>query len=273
MDVETHIEAIHREGQQLAAAASRAEMDAPIPWCPGWDTRALLRHLSEIHLWAASHVARRAVREGVSELADLEAAWPDLANFWPDDEALIDYYLATNANLVTELESAPSDLAMWTFLPAPTPRQMWARRQAHETAIHRFDAESATMSVSGFDPAFASDGIDEILTAMAPRNDGLPLESRVTMAIRPTDVPERWRVALGPEGIETVRADGPGDLVLTGLASDIYLAVWNRGDDTAIGLTGDHSVLDTWRAHHRARWPRTRDEDEARAQVSPRQGG
>ncbi|NNC74650.1 MAG: maleylpyruvate isomerase family mycothiol-dependent enzyme [Acidimicrobiia bacterium] len=268
MDIDTHIEAISREGERLASAASRAGLDDPIPWCPGWDTRDLLRHLSEIHLWAASHVALRAVREGVSELADLAAAWPELGIFWPEDEVLIDHYLATNANLVAELESAPSDLATWTFLPAPSPRQMWARRQAHETAIHRYDAESATTSVSGFDPTFAADGIDEILTAMAPRTHELPLESRVTMAIHPTDVGERWLVTLGPDGIETSRADGRADLVLTGLASDLYLAVWNRGDDTAIALTGDPTVLDTWRARHRSRWPRTRDEDEARAQAA-----
>ena len=267
MDVDTHIEAISREGELLAAAASHARLDDRIPWCPAWDTRELLRHLSEIHLWAASHVARRAVREGVSELADLEAAWPDLAIFWPDDDALIGHYLRTNANLVAELESAAPDLSTWTFLPAPSPRHMWARRQAHETAIHRFDAESATGSVSGFDPVFASDGIDEILAAMAPRIDELPLESCVTMAISPTDVDERWLVTLGPDGIETVRADGPADLVLTGLASDLYLAVWNRGDDTALTLTGDPTVLDTWRARHRGRWPRTRDEDEAKAQA------
>jgi uncharacterized protein (TIGR03083 family) len=270
MEIETYIAAIGREGQRLAAAASRAGLDTPIRWCPAWDTRDLLRHLSEIHLWAASHVARRAVREGVPELADLEAAWPELAVFWPDDEALIDYYLATNANLVAELESASPDLTTWTFLPAQSPRQMWARRQAHETAIHRFDAESATGSTSGFDPQFASDGIDEILTAMAPRANELPLESHLTMAIGPTDVAERWLVTLGPDGIDTVRTDGPADLVLTGLASDLYLAVWNRGDDTAITLAGDSTVLDTWRARHRSRWPRTRDEDEAKAQQSTR---
>ncbi len=268
MDVDIHIEAIRREGGRLAEAASRARLDDPIPWCPGWDMRDLLRHLSEIHLWAASHVARRAVREGVSELADLEVAWPDLAIFWPDDEALIDHYVATNANLVAELESAPPDLATWTFLPAPSPRQMWARRQAHETAIHRYDAESATASASGFEPAFAADGIVEILTAVAARAHELPLESTVTMAISPSDVDERWLVSLGPDGIETVRSDGPADLVLTGPASDLYLAVWNRGDDTAIALTGDPTVLDTWRARHRSRWPRTRDEDEARAQAA-----
>ena len=268
MEIDTHIAAIGREGERLAGAASRAGLDDPIPWCPGWDTRQLLRHLSEIHLWAASHVARRAVVVGVPELSDLEAAWPDLGVFWPDDKALIDHYLATNANLVAELEAAPPDLDTWTFLPAPSPRHMWARRQAHETAIHRFDAESATGSMTGFDPAFASDGIDEILTAMAPRTNELPLESPVTMAIHPTDVAERWIVTLGPDGIETVRADGPADLVLTGLASDLYLAVWNRGADTAVALNGDSTVLDTWRARHRSRWPRTRDEDEARAQAA-----
>lgn len=265
MDVDAHIDAVGREGERLAMAASRARLDDPIPSCPGWDVRDLLRHLSEIHLWAASHVARTAVRDGVPDLADLEAAWPDLATFWPDDEVLVDYYLATNANLVDALRSAPSDLVTWTFLPAPSPVAMWARRQAHETAIHRVDAESATASVTGFDSAFASDGIDEILTAMAPRSYELPLDSSVTMAVSPSDVDERWLVTLGPEGIGTVRGDGPADLRLIGSASDLYLAVWNRGSDTAIALDGDPAVLDTWRSRHKSQWPRTRDEDEAKA--------
>jgi len=40
------------------------------------------------------------------------------------------------------LASAPPDLDCLTFLAAPSPLAMWARRQAHETAIHRVDAES-----------------------------------------------------------------------------------------------------------------------------------
>ena len=73
MGITTHITAIGREGARLAEAAALAGLDAPVPWCPGWDVRELLRHLSEIHLWAASHVAKRAVREGVPELVEAGA--------------------------------------------------------------------------------------------------------------------------------------------------------------------------------------------------------
>lgn len=33
------------------------------------------------------------------------------------------------------LESAPADVAAFTFLPAPTPLAIWARRQASEIAM------------------------------------------------------------------------------------------------------------------------------------------
>jgi len=46
------------------------------------------------------------------------------------------------------LSAAPPDLRCWTFLPAPSPLAMWARRQAHETTVHRVDAELAAASVA-----------------------------------------------------------------------------------------------------------------------------
>ncbi|MCH7670054.1 MAG: maleylpyruvate isomerase family mycothiol-dependent enzyme [Acidobacteria bacterium] len=101
------------------------------------------------------------------------------AVFWPDDSDLINWYLDTNANLVDALESAPPDVESFTFLPAPSPLAMWARRQAHETAIHRFDAENAAGIASEFDPTFAIDGIDELLAAFAPRADAFPFSHSV----------------------------------------------------------------------------------------------
>lgn len=51
-------------------------------------------------------------------------------------------------------------------VPATSPRAFWARRQAHETAIHRADAESALATVPEWNAAFAAD-----LTVAGPARD------------------------------------------------------------------------------------------------------
>ena len=202
METTEHITAVGREAKLLARAAEHGGFDVDVPSCPGWDMRELLRHLGMIHLWAAGHVVERR-DPSFNELADREEAWPELAVFWPEDEELVDWYLATNANLVSVLESAPIDVDAWTFLPAPSPRAMWARRQAHETGIHRFDAENAAGIASGFDPEFASDGVDEILSGFAPRKDEFPVTATKAMLVHATDTGDRWHITLAPDGIVT----------------------------------------------------------------------
>jgi uncharacterized protein (TIGR03083 family) len=254
MEIAEHIGVIRQEGKLFAEAARRAGPDTNVDTCPGWTVRDLVRHLSEIHLWAAAHVAQRATKMWIDDLADLTEYWPELAVFWPDDDSLIDYYLETNANLIGELESAPADVAAMTFLPAPSPLAMWARRQAHEVSIHRFDAQNAADMPSEFDPALASDGIDELLTCFAPRKASFPLEATNTMVVHATDTGDRWHLTLGPEGIAAQRGDGRADLTLRGRADDLYLAVWNRGDDTAIEMEGDRGLFEIWHENLRIRW-------------------
>ncbi len=174
--------------------------------------------------------------------------------FWPDDEDLTGYYLETNANLVNELESAPADLDAMTFLPAPSPLAMWARRQAHETSIHRFDAQNGAGAISGYDPVLASDGVDELLMAFAPRKNSFPIDSPKAIAVVASDTDGRWIVTVSPDGIESERSDGPADLTLTGRAEDLYLSLWNRGDDSVIDVSGDRELLEAWHGGVRIRW-------------------
>jgi uncharacterized protein (TIGR03083 family) len=75
----------------------------------------------------------------------------------PEDDVLVEWFVAGHAALVQALRDADPDLACWTFLPAPSPLAFWARRQAHETGIHRVDAESPADSITPFPPAFAAD--------------------------------------------------------------------------------------------------------------------
>ncbi len=254
MEIAEHVAAVGQEAKLFAVAARQGGLDGDIPTCPGWNMRDLVRHLSEIHLWAAAHVAQPHDKPWVDDLAELTVFWPDLAIFWPDDDRLIDWYLDTNSNLVEALESAPLDVESFTFLPAPSPLAMWARRQAHEIAIHRFDAENAVGIASQFDPAFASDGIDELLTGFAPRGTEFPVDSDRTIAVHATDTNDHWHLTLAPTGITALRGDGPADATLTGDASDLYLVLWNRVEDSRITITGDTELVDTWHDNIRIRW-------------------
>ncbi len=254
VEITEHIEIVGVEAKLLAQAAEKGGLDVDIPTCPGWDMRELLRHLSMIHLWAAGHVAQLHGGSWGDDLAELAEYWPDLGVFWPDDDKLVDWYLKVNANLVDALKSAPLDVESFTFLPAPSPLAMWARRQAHETAVHRFDAENGAGIASSFDAGFASDGVDELLAAFAPRTSKLQRTTTQAMVVHATDTDDRWHVTLSPEGISTIRGDGPADVTLTGDASDLYLALWNRSGDANVTVTGDQQLLEYWHENHRVRW-------------------
>jgi uncharacterized protein (TIGR03083 family) len=254
MEIAQHIEAVAHEGKMFAEAAQQAGFEADIATCPGWNMRDLVRHLSEIHMWAAAHVAKPHFKPWIDDLSELTAFWPALAIFWPDDDALIEQYLATNTNLVHALESAPPDLDTFTFLPAPSPLAMWARRQAHETAVHRFDAEKAAGIASSFDPVLASDGVDELLAGFAPRKPEFPVGTIKTMHVHAVDTDDHWYMTLSPDGVETSRDPQAADVVVRGTASDLYLLFWNRTEDATVTVTGESELLQLWHGNVRVRW-------------------
>ena len=258
MEIAAHITAIQDDGKLFAEAAEMGGLDRDVPSCPGWDVRELVRHLGMIHLWAAGHVAfpheEPDYESEEDELAAFAANWPELGTFWPDDDQLVDWYRRTNANLVDVLVSASPDVPAWTFLEAPSPRAMWARRQAHEIAVHRFDAQEAAGVESEFDSGFAADGVDEIVVAFATRKPEFPVDEPRAMLVHASDTDDRWRITPAPDGITTVRGDGPADTTLTGRAADLYLAMWNRGDDSEIDVSGDRDLLDLWHNNVRVRW-------------------
>ena len=61
-DVAYHIARLRAEGELLAGTAERAGFDAPVPACPGWRVRDLLKHLGYVHRWAAGYVREQHAR-------------------------------------------------------------------------------------------------------------------------------------------------------------------------------------------------------------------
>ncbi|MEU3252601.1 maleylpyruvate isomerase family mycothiol-dependent enzyme [Streptomyces sp. NPDC006997] len=248
MDTADYIDVLDREGRALAAAAAGAGPAAKVPTCPGWQVRDLLRHTGMVHRWATAFVAEK----HTSYRPD--GGLPDL-----DGDALLDWFAQGHRTLVDTLAAAPSDLDCWHFLPAPSPLAFWARRQAHETTVHRHDAESARDGAPAeVDPAFAVDGIDELLRGFHARGGSRvrSAEPRV-LRIRATDVPDGgglWTVRLSDAPLETESGSDAtdADCEISGPAGGLYLALWNRAPFPEV--SGDGAVADLWRATSAVTW-------------------
>ncbi|MFC9132382.1 maleylpyruvate isomerase family mycothiol-dependent enzyme [Streptomyces sp. NPDC057099] len=237
METAEFLHALESEGLLLAAAAEEAGAEAKVPTCPKWQVRDLVRHTGAVHRWAASYVA-----EGLAERRPLDEA-PDL-----DGAELVAWYRDSHRHLVDTLADASPDVECWAFLPAPSPLAFWTRRQAHETAVHRIDAESARGGApTAVAPDFATDGIDELLRGFHARSRSRVRtpEPRV-LRVRTEDTGAVWTVRLSAEPPVTTRgATGEAECELSGPAEQLYLALWNR--IPLPNVTGDQELATLWR--------------------------
>ncbi|MGW4526100.1 maleylpyruvate isomerase family mycothiol-dependent enzyme [Amycolatopsis sp. NPDC004378] len=182
------LEAIDVHADGLKRAALKAGPATPIPNCPNWTVHDLVAHVASVHALAVG------LTLGKPGESDPPASWDDVLGWWDGQRLALREALLRN------------------------PESPWGRRMAHETAIHRLDAESALEDgTTRFSPEFANDGIDEFLTFVVPRR-GFTFGVRVT-------TPERtWTV--GTPGTE-----------VSGAADDVYRALYGRPNHAA--TTGD----------------------------------
>jgi uncharacterized protein (TIGR03083 family) len=253
MDVSAHVEALEREGALLALAAASAGLDAPVPTCPDWQVRDLVRHLGNVHRWASAVV--RSARTSPLDAEEQRALFGPR----PRDAELLAWFRSGHGELVEALIDASPDLECWAFLPAPSPLAFWARRQAHETAVHRIDAESAAGEVGPVAAAFAADGIDEMLCGFAARPQSrLRSDLARSLGIRAGDTGDTWTVRVGPQSVEVTGEDparaGGVSCVVEADARALYLLLWNRRGVEGLRVTGDRGMLDLWRERMQVRW-------------------
>ena len=125
------------------------------------------------------------------------------------------------------------------------------------------DADSATGVRPEYDPDFAADGIDELITGFGQRRKYRPSPDHDGgMRVRTTDTGHAWHVATQdgrpqarrePPGSDPV---GPAACTVVGPASGVYLLLWNRSVAAQAGVTisGDTHFLDLWQSSVRVRW-------------------
>ena len=149
---------------------------------------------------------------------------------------------ATADELADLLTSTDPSTPVWTW--AGHNDVGWvARRVAHETAVHRHDAEEAAGRRYEIDPELASDGIDEYLHVFLPRR-AAEHELSGSVHLHCTDVAGEWLVEPAADGgTPTIRREhAKGDAAVRGPAEDLLLVLWGRLPLDAADVIGDAAV-------------------------------
>jgi uncharacterized protein (TIGR03083 family) len=223
--------AIRDQADRFVAAAQRAPLDAPIPSCPDWDVAELLAHLGRVYRWAAACVE-----------ANAPVSPRDLPSPPARDERVA--WVEDGATRILEVLDRPAADPAWTWSPDGTVG-FWQRRQAHETAIHRVDAELASGSPTPVPPELAVDGIDEWLELLPNRFGAPPVTGAgETVHVHCTDGDGEWLLRLTPDGLEVEAIHAKGDVAVRGPASDLLLVLLRRLGPDHAEILGDRAVLD-----------------------------
>lgn len=221
----------------LLAAAAAQGLEPDVPNCPEWDVAALLDHVSVVHATRVDIVEQGLVNE-----------WPPRRRL-PDGIEPLEWYRAGAARLSSVLAAADPAAPAITFSHEQTVG-FWIRRMAHETLVHRIDAEQAHGYESQIDPELATDGVAELFEAFVTRfpdwGDFVPGDDAVRVATGGSV----WTVHLGrfvgtrgdtrydmpkgtmaPEAIPAATISGPPDRVL--------LWMWGRAPLADVVIDGD----------------------------------
>lgn len=225
-----YLAVIEQQSAAFAAAARSTPLDARVPTCPDWDLADLVRHLGRIQRWVAG---------GVRDRSQSRFARPDVP-----DEDLLGWFEGGTALLVAALGQADAGEVVWNFAAGAGPVSWWCRRQAHEVAMHRWDAQAtAGPDPEPVDSELAADGIDEFLHVVVASR---PTITSGSLHLHRTDGDGEWMVRFGPDGAAISREHGKGDTAVRGPAPALLLWLSNRGPADVLEVFGDADLVARW---------------------------
>lgn len=241
---ERYLELIGSDGARLAAVAE-GHLESAVPTCPDWDVTDLVTHTGEVyrHKVACTLLGRRPTDD---EYEHAPAEGQDL----------LEWFRAAHATLLETLGSRAADSHAFTWYEPDQTVGFWLRRMAHESVVHRVDAESAIGQVTAAADDLAIDGIDEVLDLFLryaigddPEED---LDAHLGQSLLVRTGPWAWRVAVDftdpADRIPLLRGAGPAKATVSGEPSELLLWLWGRRPDSAVSIQGDPEALASMRA-------------------------
>ncbi|MFV0459607.1 MAG: maleylpyruvate isomerase family mycothiol-dependent enzyme [Actinomycetales bacterium] len=196
--------------------ADTARLDLPVPTCPEWRMRDLVRHLGQVHRRVESAIATGEPPRGVD-------SGP------PHDRDLVNWLESGAAALLRRLDGDTATAA-WSFDPENRTLGFWLRRQAMENVVHRADAELTLGMTPTISPELAADAVSEVVdTMMRLRlNEGRLELPDYSITLISDDSAHQWHLGAGAHA---GTASGTG--------TQLVLSLWKRADPAVLIVSGD----------------------------------
>jgi uncharacterized protein (TIGR03083 family) len=223
-------------------------LDIRVPPCPDWRLLDLIHHVGLTYLMVRMHVGRGITSKPESDPREAPGELPA-------GTAAIEWWSEEYRQLMTLLDALDPQLPAWNWAPVSKQVGFWHRRMAHETAIHRWDAQMAIGQTEPIETKLAVDGVAEVLDTWLPagRRKG-PVDKTGVVQLVATDAEQDWFVRLRGEGVALLDTDiwldydDPHTRVLArGTASDLVLALFGRVPFDVLEITGDATLLEPLR--------------------------
>ncbi|WP_051451595.1 maleylpyruvate isomerase family mycothiol-dependent enzyme [Actinospica robiniae] len=241
---------LNHEFQLLRAAIASAERSAKVPCCPDWTADQLAHHVAQTYLHKVECIRLGAFPEN----------WPP-EGIDPDPVAALDEEFAA---LTAAFDAHdPADAAATWHDPDQTVG-FWIRRMAHESVIHRVDAEQvAGIELAPIDEDIALDGIDEFLTLFVgffsrkyPEEYGSALREPDPRPLAVSAGGSTWTLTTSETGVDvahsapgeaaaaaTAASAEPAAVTVSGSPAEVLLWLWVRTDDAAVQIEGDDRAV------------------------------
>jgi uncharacterized protein (TIGR03083 family) len=231
-----YLSVIRQEAVATSSAASVGLM-TPILRYPGWTVLDLITHTGGVHRWVTTLVRERS-QERILRHSYAHEIRPD---------QVIDWFEIGAREMVATLESTDPKMAVWSLSDDRTVA-FWRRRMAHETALHRWDAQLAHGAPEPIDPDLAVSALGESLDIYVSRRlDGEEISGTgEAVLLQCADRPGVWRIVLQPSDVRVERlanSDEAAAARITAGASDLWLFVMGRLPISALEVTGDQAAL------------------------------
>jgi uncharacterized protein (TIGR03083 family) len=230
-----YIVALRWNGNAAARAARDTPMGATVPSCPEWMMRDLAHHLGSHHRWVAGNLDQPPDGDVFKQREEP-----------PGDQAIPEWLEAGAEALATKLDDMDPATPCWTWVPFDHSVGFWARRTAHETAMHRWDAQNTGGTPDEVEAELAADGVDEYL-GILDAFPGRRFPEAGSIHLHTTDTPGEWLVRLEAEGVHLSREHAKGDVALRGPASDVLLVLMGRKTMDAVEVFGDAPLFERFR--------------------------